>query len=120
MADSKPKGIRKVLADAFSSQSGDYDPARLAGYSYVALAGLAFLIMWVWIVIKTGDLHVPEFTQGMAVVGGLIVTAAGGVLMKAKTENPVDYQQKLHVMDQAIQNDTPAATQEAAKPPTVR
>lgn len=89
------KGLGKVFADAFSSQSGDYDPARLIGYGFVALAGLVFLGLFIFVTVVNKSFDTTAFLSGVGVITGATLGAAGGVMMKAKTENPVDYRQQL-------------------------
>ena len=103
----EPKGLGKVLADAFSSWSGDYDPARLIGYGFVALAGLVFLGLFVYVTIIKKNLDIGVFVAGVGVITGATIGAAGGVLMKAKTENPVDYRQQLIADNQELGSATP-------------
>lgn len=89
----KESEFKKLLKDCFSSQSGDYDPARVIGYIFLACICLTFIILFWYVTIKTGTFLSNDFTQGSLTIGGLIIMVAGGVLVKAPTENPVDYRQ---------------------------
>jgi hypothetical protein len=79
--------IAKILSDCFTSQTGDYDPARVIGYGLVSLGALEFMVLSPYITIKDGKFDGLQFCAGLASIGTALVAAAGGVYLKRSTEN---------------------------------
>lgn len=78
----------KVLNDCLTSANGDYDPARVVGYGIVALGGLIYLVLEVYMVVTTHQFDEIKYSTGLAGVGAALVAAAGGVWLKKSTEVP--------------------------------
>lgn len=79
--------VKKALQDCFTSQTGDYDPARVFGYGIAVLGGLVYLFLSVYFALKDGKFDQVQYVTGLVGVITAIVGAAAGVYVKRSTEN---------------------------------
>lgn len=82
--------LKKVIADCAQSANGDYDPARVVGYSVSLLGALVFLGLSIYTTVINRAFDASGFAVGLAGVSATIAAAAGGVWMKKSTEIPFD------------------------------
>lgn len=94
----------RVLSDVFTSQTGDYDPARLFGYGFVILAATEFLTAFGYVVWKTGTFDATNFTIGVAGISTSLAAVATGVAIKKGTEVPMPPQAPAQAADPLVRS----------------
>lgn len=79
--------MNKFLTDLFTGVDGiTYDPARVIGYGWSIVSGVAFLGFYGYTVIHTGIFNGSEFAMGSGAMAANLVAAAAGVHWKRSTE----------------------------------
>jgi hypothetical protein len=80
--------FKRVLSDCTTSANGDFDPARVVGYSMVLLTYLVWLTVTIYFVVTTGKFDSVAFCRDAATLSTMIFAAAAGVWIKKDTEVP--------------------------------
>lgn len=80
--------LKTALKDSCTTPNGDYDPARIVGYGMSVVGAAVFFFCTIYIVIKTGEFDATNYAIGLGALATVIVSAAGGVVLKKSDEIP--------------------------------